>query len=544
VRVEGKGPSGDDRPIDRAYDADGRLATETQGDEFVRWRHDALGRPTRRSTSWGARDLFHWKINGLNGLVDPLGGEHSFQHDAWSRRLTWRQAGGLEQTTRYDDLDRLVADQLRVPGGDVFVDRRLVWADDDTVTHEEQRTTRGVKRLEYQYDAAGRLLGRAANDGPPVSFEYDVCDNLTTDADGTKRTYQADRLLGDDVGQTYRHDTTGRMVARQGPEGTLRLWFDDRDRLVRVHTGDNRVVHHRYDALGRRVETLAEQPDGQVTEETFYWDDDQLARRVVRRPQTRQVERDERYTYDPERPHIPLFRVVHGGEATETTGEIQYYTTDQRGAAVRLSAADGKALWAAEYDPYGRLQRLEGDEPQPIRLMGQLHDEASDLSHHRYRVFDPQAARFISPDPLGLVGGDNAFGYPTDPVAWADPLGLARCRVTGDEVGEATNLPVVRPGTPEWNAAVRALQQGGKGDIRVESIADAKAMLQQARGNMDRRKRWTETPYRKGYEVHPNESHTANAPGNNLSHIKWRDNHSATKGSGHIFFNDPDLRVQ
>ena len=427
VRIEGKGPSGDDRPIDRAYDADGRLATETQGDEFVRWRHDALGRPTRRSTSWGARDLFHWKINGLNGLVDPLGGEHSFQHDAWSRRLTWRQAGGLEQTTRYDDLDRLVADQLRVPGGDVFVDRRLVWGEDDTVTHEEQRTARGVKRLEYQYDAAGRLLGRAANDGPPVSFEYDVCDNLTTDSDGTKRTYRADRLLGDDAGQAYRHDATGRMVARQGREGTLRLWFDDRDRLVRVHTGDNRVVHHRYDALGRRVETLAEQPDGQVTEETFYWDDDQLARRVVRRPQTRQVERDERYTYDPERPHIPLFRVVHGGEATETTGEIQYYTTDQRGAAVRLSAADGKALWAAEYDPYGRLQRLEGDEPQPIRLMGQLHDEASDLSHHRYRVFDPQAARFISPDPLGLVGGANAFGYPTDPVAWADPLGLAKC---------------------------------------------------------------------------------------------------------------------
>jgi hypothetical protein len=43
--------------------------------------------------------------------------------------------------------------------------------------------------------------------------------------------------------------------------------------------------------------------------------------------------------------------------------------------------------------------------------------------------------------------------------------------------------------------------------------------------------RYTDTPYKSGYEYHPNESHTINAPQNNLEHIKWKD-WSSGKSSG------------
>ena len=111
---------------------------------------------------------------------------------------------------------------------------------------------------------------------------------------------------------------------------------------------------------------------------------------------------------------------------SEGESETQYYTTDQRGAAVQLTGENGRTIWSGEYDPYGRCDE-SGEEvgQQPIRLMGQLHDEATGLSHHRFRVFDPESARFISPDPIGIFGGDNAFGYPPDPVSYADPFGLA-----------------------------------------------------------------------------------------------------------------------
>ena len=134
------------------------------------------------------------------------------------------------------------------------------------------------------------------------------------------------------------------------------------------------------------------------------------------------MRRDEAYTYDPEFER-PLFRLVRQGD----TEQVQYYTTDQRGAVTRLTDAQGKALWTGRADPYGRY-REEGPEAgqQPLRLAGQVQDTATGLCHHRFRVYDPQSARFISHDPIGLIGGANPFVYPANPVTFADPLGLAR----------------------------------------------------------------------------------------------------------------------
>ncbi|WP_276202676.1 RHS repeat-associated core domain-containing protein, partial [Acinetobacter baumannii] len=36
----------------------------------------------------------------------------------------------------------------------------------------------------------------------------------------------------------------------------------------------------------------------------------------------------------------------------------------------------------------------------------------------------PYVGRFISKDPIGLLGGDNVYAYAPNPVEWVDPLGL------------------------------------------------------------------------------------------------------------------------
>ncbi|MDX7989483.1 hypothetical protein FE392_19725, partial [Xenorhabdus sp. 12] len=33
--------------------------------------------------------------------------------------------------------------------------------------------------------------------------------------------------------------------------------------------------------------------------------------------------------------------------------------------------------------------------------------------------------QYISPDPIGLVGGANPYGYVHNPTGWIDPFGLA-----------------------------------------------------------------------------------------------------------------------
>ena len=53
---------------------------------------------------------------------------------------------------------------------------------------------------------------------------------------------------------------------------------------------------------------------------------------------------------------------------------------------------------------------LADDVPQPLRFQGQYYDEESGLSYNCYRYYDDCALRYLSPDPL----------------AWVDPLGLAK----------------------------------------------------------------------------------------------------------------------
>lgn len=462
--AEGVGERSDEEAVSRTYDGDGLLITEAVGDHVIRHRHDTFGRRTRRSGNWGLREAFSHDGGGLTGVVDATGGRHAFLRDGFGRRSGWEQPGGMQRLHEWDALGRMTRDALHHPGGDVAVDRRLTWTEDDTIAAVEQRTDgpngARITRDDYRYDDAGRLTGWAKDGGAQRSYAFDAADNLLEEPNGPDREYVADRLVSDGAGSSYRYDTDGRLVSIARKHGTTRLWFDARNRLTRVHTADDRVVHHRYDALGRRIETLAEAADGGVSVEQFAYDGDQLARRIIRDPATREIVRDETYTYDPEFER-PLFRLVRGGDR-EDQGHVQYYTTDQRGAVVRLTAADGTDLWVGHADPYGRY-REEGPEVgrQPLRMAGQVYDEATGLCHHRFRVYDPTNARFISADPLGQAGGSHAYTYPTDPISRFDPLGLTECLNLGSgenpmegavnaDIRNAPGVDVVLP--KDWNS--------------------------------------------------------------------------------------------
>ena len=81
------------------------------------------------------------------------------------------------------------------------------------------------------------------------------------------------------------------------------------------------------------------------------------------------------------------------------------------------------------------------------------------------------------------------------------------------------------------------IKSGGKTNFRVECASDAERLLQEAKPNIKLMPTYCSCSYKKGYENHPNESHTANAPQNDLPHIKWKDWECGKKSgaAGHIF---------
>ncbi|WP_333994300.1 RHS repeat-associated core domain-containing protein [Burkholderia cepacia] len=63
--------------------------------------------------------------------------------------------------------------------------------------------------------------------------------------------------------------------------------------------------------------------------------------------------------------------------------------------------------------------------PQNLRFQGQYLDRETGLHYNLFRYYDPDVGRYISPDPIGLVGGVNLYQYANNnPISWIDPLGL------------------------------------------------------------------------------------------------------------------------
>ncbi|EAR2002371.1 RHS repeat protein [Salmonella enterica] len=109
----------------------------------------------------------------------------------------------------------------------------------------------------------------------------------------------------------------------------------------------------------------------------------------------------------------------------EPERKLHLYHCDHRGLPL-ISPANTVA-WRAEYDEWGNLLSEENPEhlEQLIRLPGQQYHEESGLHYNRHRYYSPGQGRYITQDPIGLMGGWNLYLYPLDSVSWTDSMGLA-----------------------------------------------------------------------------------------------------------------------
>ncbi|MBS9431041.1 RHS repeat-associated core domain-containing protein, partial [Photorhabdus akhurstii] len=114
-------------------------------------------------------------------------------------------------------------------------------------------------------------------------------------------------------------------------------------------------------------------------------------------------------------------------------GEVQtqYAVSAPTGEPLALFDPTGKRVWRRpKQSLYGLRLSGHGENPQldpGLRFAGQLFDEESGLFYNRFRYYLPEAACYLSPDPLGLNGGPNPYAYVHNPANWIDPLGLAGC---------------------------------------------------------------------------------------------------------------------
>jgi RHS repeat-associated protein len=114
-----------------------------------------------------------------------------------------------------------------------------------------------------------------------------------------------------------------------------------------------------------------------------------------------------------------------------------------------------------------------------------------------------------------------------------------------EEVRLASSLPVIKQGTKEWRQAVSEMQNVGKTNKMTETATDAKKLLKEAHGEMNRYRQYADDrniTYRKGYEVHnmhktrPKSIQRELSVGNDRQHLNWKNG----KSKGHIFYEKPN----
>ncbi|WP_455842893.1 RHS repeat-associated core domain-containing protein [Lelliottia jeotgali] len=124
--------------------------------------------------------------------------------------------------------------------------------------------------------------------------------------------------------------------------------------------------------------------------------------------------------------------------------KIYYFHTDQIGTPLELTDSQGEIVWQATYRSWGAIESLVVNEvDQNLRFQGQYQDDETGLRYATFRYYDSESGRFITQDPIGLLGGWNLYNYAANPLVWVDPLGLSNCGIKYgalDRLGRPTGV--------------------------------------------------------------------------------------------------------
>lgn len=442
------GVASPDATVEFARDAMGRIVRETQSlpgcaPFTVDVAYDAEGRPVGRSTSLGHTLALTRSPDGRASKLDIDGRTSVLRHfDALGHEIARVLPGGTEVHSAFDPagnlLRRLVRGAVAAPQAgprepDLLGPRQVGTLADTVYSYDpsgrlESANDLGLGRTAYRRDAAGRLLTRIAEKGISEAFAFDATGNLLeAGPDAQAREHgPGDRLIrrGD---TTYHHDACGRLVEKREGANVTRYEWNGRGLLRSVKTADGRLIEFAYDAFARRVEKRVFRIDAgkkqPVSRTRFFWDRHLPVHEVKTRAADTVVE-ERTYVFDGRSAH-PLAHGEVRRDGDDVAGRWLHYVNDPLGTPQRLLDEHGDI--AAEVQLLAWGKPVSGSErgaaATPFRFLGQQADEETGLCYNRHRYYDPETGRFISPDPIGLEGGLNAFARGADPTAEVDVFG-------------------------------------------------------------------------------------------------------------------------
>ncbi|MFQ3556957.1 RHS repeat-associated core domain-containing protein, partial [Streptomyces gramineus] len=446
-------------------DANGRRVRETVDDRTMTFGYDAAGNRTLRTTPSGARSDWTYDVAGRTIRLATRGHALDFVRDAADREITRLVDGAFTLDRGYDSLDRLVSQRATAPDGREITERSYAYRPDDYLTGVLDAHAGGRS---FDLDARGQVTAVHAA-GWSERYAYDPAGNQTEaswpqghpghEATGP-REYSGTRLTRAG-GVHYEYDAAGRVTVRRRTRLSRKpdVWryeWDAEDRLTAATTPDGSRWRYTYDPLGRRTAKLLMGADGEtVLERTvFTWDGNTLCEQTVERYDS-DVHTTLTWDHDGLAPLSQTERIWAATAPQDTIDERFFaIVTDLVGTPTELVSPDGGVAWRTRSTVWGNtVWNRDASAYTPLRFPGQYHDAETGLHYNHHRHYDPETARYTSPDPLGLLPAPNPVAYVHNPHTWSDPLGLAPlCHLHGGDTGSPGGLGLL-PGPAPQKAA-------------------------------------------------------------------------------------------
>ncbi|MBF6044376.1 type IV secretion protein Rhs [Streptomyces sp. NRRL B-1677] len=433
--VEASGPGAS---VVYSRDRLGRVKSETTNGRTLTFAYDALGRRTRRVTPGGAVSTWAYDAAGRRTSLTASGQVFDVEHDAVGREVARRFGQGLTLSSAWDAVGRLVSQGLEGAGEELLQHRAYTYRRDGHLTGITD-VTHGSRA--FDLDAAGRVTAVSAS-GWQERYVYDEAGNQTeatwpanhpgAEARGA-RTYTGTRIARAG-GIRYEHDAQGRVVVRQKARlsrkpDTWRYEWDAEDRLTAVVTPDGTRWRYTYDPMGRRIAKERLTESGGVAERVdFTWDGATLTEQTS---WSTSLPNPITLTWDHNGLHpIAQTERISAAEAPQREMDRRFFAivTDLVGTPTELVDETGRTAWRTRSTLWGTTAwSRDSTTYTPLRFPGQYFDPETGLHYNYHRHYDPESARYTSPDPLGLTPAPNPATYVHNPHTWADPLGLSGC---------------------------------------------------------------------------------------------------------------------
>jgi RHS repeat-associated protein len=444
--------TGPDATISYLRDRYGRLKSETVNGRTLTYGHDTVGRRVSRTTPSGAVSTWAYDAAGRRSTLTTSGRVFTFDRDAAGRERARHIGGTLTLESSFDTLGRLTTQQAT--SGNRSVQRRdyAYRADGNLIGIDDQLS--GARH--FDLDTTGRVTAvHAAN--WTERYAYDEAGNQTDaswpaahpgqEATGA-RSYTGTTITR--AGNVrYEHDALGRITLRQKTRlsrkpDTWRYTWDAEDHLTSVTTPDGVTWRYLYDPLGRRTAKHRMSADGRTVLEKvdFVWDGTTLCEQTA---QSDTASNPVTLTWD----HLGLHPIAQTerlapAHAPQEEIDQRFFSiiTDLVGAPTELIDEQGDIAWRTRTTLWGTTTwNSDAKAHTPLRFPGQYHDPESGLHYNFHRYYDPETARYLTPDPLGLAPAPNPAVYVGNPHSQSDPFGLAPYRNAADPQDRTGTAP-------------------------------------------------------------------------------------------------------